>query len=131
MRVDYDKNQLSYALANALKERNEALEQYDTLATEHVLTVNKICNERDEAQKQLSSIHRWIERNHSDGFIDSLTYLQNLERVTDNWYDRLDKIERERDRALRAFNDNEHLCDYHRDMMGSCMVCQRNLLNEV
>ena len=55
--------------------------------------------ERDEAREALSSIHRWIERNHADGFIDSLTYLQNLERVTDCWYDRIDKIERERDEA--------------------------------
>ncbi len=57
-----------------------------------------------EAQKELSSIHRWIERNHADGFIDSLTYLQNLERVTDNWYDRLDKLERELNEARKETN---------------------------
>jgi hypothetical protein len=77
-------------------ERDEAREKYDTLAVENMLEVNKLCKERDEAQKQLSSIHRWIERNHSDGFIDSLTYLQNLERVTDSWHDRLDKMERDK-----------------------------------
>jgi hypothetical protein len=49
MRVDYDKNQLSYALANALKERDQARQQYDDLATEHVLAVNKLAEERDEA----------------------------------------------------------------------------------
>jgi len=59
----------------------------------------KLERERDEAREAFSSIHRWIERNHADGFIDSLTYLQNLERVTDCWYDRIDKIERERDEA--------------------------------
>ena len=48
-----------------------------------------------EAREELSSIHRWIERNHADGFIDSLTYSQNLDRVTDNWYDRIDAIEKE------------------------------------
>jgi len=60
----------------------------------------------NEAQKELSSIHRWIDRNQADGFIDSLTYLQNLNRVTDDWYDRLDRLEvdacrfvRERDEA--------------------------------
>lgn len=31
MRVDYDKDQLAYALANALKERDEALEQIKEL----------------------------------------------------------------------------------------------------
>jgi hypothetical protein len=62
-----------------------------------------------DLQKELSSIHRWIERNHADGFIDSLTYLQNLERVTDCWYDRIDAIEtdarrfiKERDEANEA-----------------------------
>jgi hypothetical protein len=55
----------------------------------------------EEAQKELSSIHRWIERNHPDGFIDSMTFHQNLERVGDRWYDRLDIVERERDEAQR------------------------------
>jgi hypothetical protein len=63
--------------------------------------------ERDEAQKELSLIHRWIERNHADGVIDSLTYLQNLERVTDSWYDRFDGIERERDEAREALASRE------------------------
>jgi transcriptional regulator with XRE-family HTH domain len=75
------------------RERDEAREVASGLA---------IQEERvNETQKELSSIHRWIERNHADGFIDSLTYLQNLERVTDCWYDRLDKIERERDEARK------------------------------
>lgn len=55
--------------------------------------------ERDEAQATLTDIHRWIERNHPDGFIDSMTFHQNLERVGDRWYDRLDIVERERDEA--------------------------------
>ena len=61
----------------------------------------KLERERDEAHKELSSIHRWIERNHADGFIDSLTYLQNLERVTDSWYDRIDAIETDARRFVR------------------------------
>ena len=32
------------------RERDEAREKYDTLATEHMLAVNKLCNERDEAR---------------------------------------------------------------------------------
>ena len=55
--------------------------------------------ERDEAMKTLTDIHRWIERNHPDGFIDSLTFFQNLERVADRWYERLERVERERDEA--------------------------------
>jgi hypothetical protein len=68
----------------------------------------------NEAQKELSSIHRWIDKNHADGFIDSLTYLQNLERVADNWYDRIDAIEtdarrfvRERDEARKHLKEIE------------------------
>jgi len=35
------------------QERDEAIEKYDNLATEHMLVVNKICGERDEARKQI------------------------------------------------------------------------------
>ena len=52
MRVDYDKDQLAYALANALKERDEARGKYATEATEHMLSINRICNERDEAREE-------------------------------------------------------------------------------
>jgi uncharacterized coiled-coil DUF342 family protein len=83
-------------LNDARLERDEVKEKYDTLAVENMLEVNKLYKECDEMQKQLSSIHRWIERNHPDGFIDSLTYHQNLERITDNWYDRFDKIKNDK-----------------------------------
>jgi uncharacterized protein (UPF0335 family) len=59
--------------------------------------IKRLEQERDEAQTKLTGIHRWIERNHADGFIDSLNFPQNLERVTDNWYDRIERVERERD----------------------------------
>jgi hypothetical protein len=57
--------------------------------------------ERDDLSEILTIIHRWIERNHPDGFIDSLSFTENLERITDRWYDRLDMIERERDEARK------------------------------
>ena len=56
MRIDYDKDQLSYALVNALKERDEAREKYDALATEHMLVVNKLCKELDDAREALMKI---------------------------------------------------------------------------
>jgi hypothetical protein len=72
----------------------------------------------DEAQNQLSQIYRWIERNQVDGFIDSLTYLQNLDRVTDDWYDRLDRLEvdacrfeRERDKATAKLSQVSSLTE--------------------
>ncbi len=33
------------------RERDQAREKYDNLATEHMLVVNKLCNERDEARE--------------------------------------------------------------------------------
>ena len=34
-----------------LRERDEVREKYDNLATEHMLAINKLCNERDEARE--------------------------------------------------------------------------------
>jgi hypothetical protein len=60
----------------------------------------KLEMERDEAQAKLTHVHRWVERNHPDGFIDSLSHLQNLERVTEHVHDKMDKLECDRDYAL-------------------------------
>jgi hypothetical protein len=104
---------------NAIRERDEAREEWYSLQDafeDSCDKIEKLERERDEArevasglaiqeerveeaQKELSSIHRWIERNHPDGFIDSMTFHQNLERVTDRWYERLERVERERDEA--------------------------------
>ena len=133
------------------RERDEAIRQFENLKAAAIHTCHEQCQrpmcvlrrERDEArevasglavqeerveeaQKELSSIHRWIERNHPDGFIDSMTFHQNLERVTDRWYERLERVERERDEAraeLDAYREVGHHCDSHRDMMGDCIVC--------
>jgi hypothetical protein len=71
----------------------------------------KLERERDEAQATLTDIHRWIERNHPDGFIDSLTFSQNLERVGDRWYDRLDLVERERDELIERNSKLRDIAD--------------------
>jgi multidrug resistance efflux pump len=87
------------------RERDEARHKLELCMAANS-DVARIAKERDEAREQLSQVYRWIERNQADGFIDSLTYLQNLERVTDDWYDRYDRLEvdacrfvRERDEA--------------------------------
>jgi hypothetical protein len=59
----------------------------------------KLERERDEALAKLTHVYRWIERYHPDGFIDSQSHLQNLERVTDHIHDKLDELERKRDEA--------------------------------
>jgi hypothetical protein len=47
---------LRQKLASALVERDEVQEKYDNLATEHMLVVNKLCKERDDARDALSRI---------------------------------------------------------------------------
>ena len=39
------------------RERDKAREKYDNLATEHMLVVNKLCKERDDARDALSRIN--------------------------------------------------------------------------
>jgi hypothetical protein len=73
-----------------------------------------VCKERDEALAKLSTVRRWVEKNLSGGFVDSLTHLQNLESVADDWYGRLVETIRERDEArdqLKAMRDElEKVC---------------------
>jgi hypothetical protein len=79
---------------------NNTPETNDLARGNHVVPTDwaeQLERERDEARSTLTDIYRWIEQNHPDGFIDSLTFSQNLERVGDRWYDRLDIVERERD----------------------------------
>jgi adenylylsulfate kinase-like enzyme len=53
-------------LSVALKDRDEAREKYATEATEHMLAVNKICNERDEARENLDQEIKFHHRTHSE-----------------------------------------------------------------
>lgn len=43
-----------------------SLEDYDMFATEHMLSVNKICNERDEAREDLAEETKFHHRTHSE-----------------------------------------------------------------
>lgn len=100
---------VNYEFAAKLeRERDEARHKLELCMAANS-DVARIAKERDEEQKKLSSIHHWIERNHPDGFIDSLTHLQNLDRVIDNWYERFDRLEvdacrfeKERDEAMEV-----------------------------
>jgi hypothetical protein len=38
------------------RERDEARQKYDNLAAEHMLVVNKICGERDEAREENATL---------------------------------------------------------------------------
>ena len=64
MRVDYDKDQLGYALANALKERDEARRKLNNLDVTAIHSCHNECQrpicilrkERDEAREALMRI---------------------------------------------------------------------------
>jgi len=96
-----ERNEARELHGNALREREATEKEVDAMLER----AQKAERERDEAQAKLTNIYRWIERNHSDGFIDSLSYSQNLERVTDNWYDRLDRLEVDAKRFVRERNE--------------------------
>lgn len=93
---------------NTKRERDEAREVASGLAMQEERV--------NEAQKELSSIHRWIERNHPDGFIDSLTYFQNLDRITENWYDRLDRLEIDANRFERERDEAREALEFRREL---------------
>ena len=83
------------------RERDEAREWQNVKVTKNGEThclgtlIDLLERERDEALAKLSTVYRWIERNHSDGFIDSQSHLQNLDRVADAWHDKLEDMQRE------------------------------------
>jgi len=114
------------------RERDEAIIQLENIKASSIHTCHDKCQrpmcvlrrERDElrmqikaTQKNLSSIHQWIERNHPDGFIDSLTCLQNLDRVTDNWYDRYDRLEVDACRFVRERDEAREQVNHYRDKL--------------
>jgi len=53
------------------RERNEAREKYDSEATENMLAINKICNERDEARDIIRMAKAKFCEEGSDGKIAS------------------------------------------------------------
>ena len=48
MTIDYDKDQLAYALANALKERDEAREDLEHWKSEYEIVVSRLCGIKHE-----------------------------------------------------------------------------------
>ena len=69
MIIDYDKNQLSYAVANALKERDYAREKAERYRRE----ANKFMLQRDEAREALMKIE--------DLFIDCTDIYEDFKNI--------------------------------------------------
>lgn len=83
-----------------LKQRDEAREKYDNLATEHMLAVNKLCEERDEAR----GLHK-----------KSLREREAAERESDATLERAHRAERERDEAREDWYDMQASFERSRD----------------
>jgi len=56
-------------------------------------------------ERKLSEIFRWIEAHNQDGFIDCCSHVQNLDRIFDPLYDKLDWIERENARLKKQIDE--------------------------
>jgi predicted house-cleaning NTP pyrophosphatase (Maf/HAM1 superfamily) len=61
----------------ANKERDEVQEKYDNLATEHMLVVNKLCEERNEARAEIQRLRldAQKEAEHHDRMVKELEEL--------------------------------------------------------
>lgn len=74
---DYERSAFVVPLEQYLsveKELYEVQEKYDTLAVDYMLDVNKICNQRDEAIKQLKEA--WFAMDEIEG-TDRINEWQN------------------------------------------------------
>jgi DNA-binding PadR family transcriptional regulator len=71
----------------------------------------KMEREQDEALAKLSTVYRWIEKNHSDGFIDSQTHVQNLDRIADAWYEKLEAMRDELQKVCQQRDAWAMRCD--------------------
>ena len=80
--------ELRQKLATALVERDELRDKYDSLATEHMLMVNKLCKERDEEQAEIQRLRFDVQRDaeHHDRMIGE------LEKVYTERDDALEKV---------------------------------------
>jgi hypothetical protein len=58
--IDYDKNQLAYALANALKERDEAREDLEHWKIEYEIVVSRLCGTKHERDNGIIAEHEII-----------------------------------------------------------------------
>jgi DNA-binding protein H-NS len=78
-------------LAKSLKaERDEAREQYNNLATEHMLAINKICGERDKTE--LDEEMKFHHRTHSE-LVNANCRMLDMQNDNSQLADRLTELE--------------------------------------
>lgn len=79
------------------RQRDEYRKKYDTEATEHMLAVNKLCNERDEYREVLGFISYYLSVGSGDETTTPLKYkdriLDGIKMLTDPLMDRIKEAE--------------------------------------
>lgn len=75
-RLERERNEWAALCGQYKAERDEARAKYATEATEHMLAVNKLCNERDEAREDARLLAERLTRLE----LDSSLALAKLER---------------------------------------------------
>ena len=97
------------------RQRDEAQEKYDNLATEHMLAVNKICNERDEAREAFviatdqMVIAQGKVREANNERDEAFQLLASEKTTRNHIIKRSVEVERERDKARAALMQIEDL----------------------
>jgi len=84
MRIDYDKDQLSYALANALKERDEAREMVEKLTWQGLDLMDENRMLKRQIKKFKNTILKTLEENRHLADGDDCT-LRKLKAIVPNW----------------------------------------------
>lgn len=83
-----------------------SLEDCDKLATEHMLAVNKLCNERDEFRDVLSDISLYLSVGMGDETTTAKQYhdriLEGIKMLTDPIMENWKKSEKELDEAISS-----------------------------
>jgi hypothetical protein len=113
-------------LARLEQERNEAQDKYATEATEHMLSVNKLCNERDEALSQIAQAECRAERycQERDEARDAIVGWENKWKCA---VDMAARAELERDEALKCAK--EYYVEFIRNASSDNKVSKPNPLN--
>ncbi|MBU6183522.1 MAG: hypothetical protein KGR46_12020 [Verrucomicrobia bacterium] len=98
VRSNHFLHQAEENLESIYRERDEAREKYDILATEHMLEVNKLCNERDEAREDAHQLTQ--KRNELLAYLDAAHYATcnaELRRERDEARREVDRYREEKD----------------------------------
>ena len=88
--------------------------------------VNDLERQCDDALARLATVHCWIERNNPDGFINSQSHFQNLDRVADAWHDKLEAMREAIKEAHRFIRDivKNHECGDDIDASGEAALAK-------